>query len=77
MLASMVVILSSLMAVSGHEYYNGACPVFTPMPGLDWRVFQGEWKVVFKMNSRSSYTFSEVGNTWWDLIILLSAHTNL
>eukprot|EP00092_Neocalanus_flemingeri_P028007 GFUD01030409.1.p1 GENE.GFUD01030409.1~~GFUD01030409.1.p1 ORF type:complete len:233 (-),score=44.18 GFUD01030409.1:163-861(-) len=65
MLVPCVIVLASTSLVSGHEYYNGECPHFAPMEGWDWQAFQGEWKVAFKMNSRSScirYTFSEVGN---------------
>ena len=63
-----VLILTCTVLVSGHEYYNGVCPQFTPMDGWHWGDFQGEWRVAFKMNSRSScirYTFSQVGNRRW------------
>ena len=50
----LVPLLLSLSLARAHEYYNGRCPQFVPMAGLDWQNFTGDWWVVFKMNSRSS-----------------------
>jgi len=66
MFSCVVILIAKLLAVDAHEYYNGVCPSFTSMEGWDWRDFKGEWKVAFKMNSRSScirYSFQEKGNT--------------
>jgi len=65
----MPVVLTTLLTivslVSGHEYYNGKCPDFSPMQSWDWSRFTGEWWVALKMNSRSScirYTYSGTNN---------------
>ena len=63
MLAPLLVIVS-LTSVRSHEYYNGRCLTFSPMPNLDWQRFTGDWWVVFKMNSRSScirYNYASSG----------------
>lgn len=65
MISYIVIVIAKLLAVHGHEYYNGVCPSFNPMESLDWKLFKGEWKVAFKMNSRSScirYNFADMVN---------------
>merc|ERR1712098_291336 len=34
--ATFLVTCVALASVSGHEYYAGKCPIFTPMKGFDW-----------------------------------------
>jgi len=66
MLSCLFVFIAKFLVVTGHEYYDGVCPSFIPMERWDWTSFKGEWKVAFKMNSRSScirYTFADIGNT--------------
>ena len=58
-----IVIVIIVSSVQCHEYYSGQCPVFPPMPDLDWSrlVSSGEWWTALKMNSRSScirYSYS-------------------
>merc|ERR1719150_3242281 len=41
--------------VSGHEYFPGQCPNFTPMSGFDWGKFStGIWYVTQKFATKSS-----------------------
>merc|ERR1711936_744231 len=57
-------LLLFLPLILGHEYYNGVCPHTPHMDTFHWDQFRGQWRVAFKMNSRSScirYTFKEVG----------------
>merc|ERR1712064_1709 len=54
MISLLLCLSLSPLPLSAHEYYNGKCPQFVPMTGLDWQNFTGDWWVVFKMNSRSS-----------------------
>merc|ERR1712168_1285793 len=51
------IILSTLCSipVSGHEYFPGQCPNFTPMSGFDWSQFStGLWYVTQKFATKSS-----------------------
>jgi len=44
-----------IAAVTGHEYYAGQCPNFTPMAGFDWAQFSsGVWYVTHKFATKSS-----------------------
>jgi len=46
---------SCLYLASGHEYFPGQCPNFTPMSGFDWDKFSsGLWYVTQKFATRSS-----------------------
>merc|ERR1712168_485805 len=50
------IILSTLCSipVSGHEYFPGQCPNFTPMSGFDWSQFStGLWYVTQKFATKS------------------------
>merc|ERR1711892_354366 len=43
------------VTVSGHEYFPGQCPNFTPMSGFDWGQFStGIWFVTQKFATKSS-----------------------
>ena len=43
------------VSVSGHEYFPGQCPSFTPMSGFDWDKFSsGLWYVTRKFSTKSS-----------------------
>eukprot|EP00092_Neocalanus_flemingeri_P030207 GFUD01032786.1.p1 GENE.GFUD01032786.1~~GFUD01032786.1.p1 ORF type:complete len:246 (+),score=73.72 GFUD01032786.1:189-926(+) len=43
------------VAVSGHEYFPGQCPNFTPMSGFDWAQFStGIWFVTQKFATKST-----------------------
>merc|ERR1712172_353897 len=51
------VLLSTIltMSVSGHEYFPGQCPNFTPMADFDWDKFSsGIWFVTRKFSTKSS-----------------------
>jgi len=51
------VLLTTLltMSVSGHEYFPGQCPNFTPMVDFDWDKFSsGIWFVTRKFSTKSS-----------------------
>jgi len=40
---------------SGHEYFPGKCPTFSPMPRFDWKQFSnGIWYVTQKFATKSS-----------------------
>merc|ERR1711970_105345 len=48
-------LLCAIITVSGHEYYPGQCPNFTPMAGFDWdRFSNGVWYVTQKFNTKST-----------------------
>ena len=54
---SSAVLLATLLAVSvsGHEYFPGQCPNFTPMADFDWDKFSsGIWFVTRKFSTKSS-----------------------
>jgi len=43
------------LIVTGHEYFPGQCPTFTPMAGFNWAQFAtGTWYVTQKFATRSS-----------------------
>lgn len=57
MMRSSGLLLATLLAVSvsGHEYFPGQCPNFTPMAGFDWDKFSsGIWFVTRKFSTKSS-----------------------
>ena len=54
---SSAVLLTTILAmsVSGHEYFPGQCPNFTPMADFDWDKFSsGIWFVTRKFSTKSS-----------------------
>merc|ERR1712098_787955 len=53
--ATFLVTCVALASVSGHEYYAGKCPIFTPMKEFDWAQFSsGVWYVTQKFSTKSS-----------------------
>merc|ERR1711872_755008 len=63
MLESAVTLMSLISFVTGHQYYNGGGPNFTPMQGFDWNKFSsGLWYVTKKFDTNSTcltYSFKE------------------
>merc|ERR1719232_2502561 len=52
---SLSLLVIAVVAVSGHEYFPGKCPTFTPMSGFDWDKFStGVWYVTRKFSTKSS-----------------------
>jgi hypothetical protein len=55
MLLPLMLSALSSVPVSGHEYFPGQCPNFTPMSGFDWSQFStGLWFVTQKFATKSS-----------------------
>jgi len=55
MLRTYLALVILTCAVSGHDYFPGKCPTFSPMPGFDWRQFSnGIWYVTQKFATKSS-----------------------
>jgi len=53
--ATLILMAVLVAAESGHEYYAGQCPNFTPMSGFDWAQFSsGIWYVTHKFGTKSS-----------------------
>merc|ERR1712128_263086 len=53
--ATLILMAVLVAAASGHEYYAGQCPIFTPMSGFDWAQFSsGIWYVTHKFGTKSS-----------------------
>jgi len=55
MLTTALLSVVCILSVSGHEYFPGQCPSFTPMSGFDWGKFStGVWFVTQKFATKSS-----------------------
>merc|ERR1711936_690753 len=55
MILSVLLSVLCCLAVSGHEYFPGQCPSFTPMSGFDWDKFStGIWFVTQKFATKST-----------------------
>jgi len=54
MLKALVAVCLATVA-SGHEYYTGKCPNFTPLKGFNWEKFSsGLWYVTEKFDTKST-----------------------